>query len=296
MANLTILRTYALKNVTELPTSVLFSHSDKAMTIYDAYPKSIFHFLVLPRVVSPPPSKKENQSTGEDPGVKSSTSQTVATTESAPASPSSPSVADLSSLRTLLNSRNVSKEQAKEVIVSLKDEALRVKAEIEQEMEKRYGFVWDVWIGFHASPSQEHVHLHVLSGDLCSERMKKKKHYNSFRPKLGFFLHVHEVLSWFDAEPSYYKDITRLSSSKYEALLKEPLSCFHCNSIEKNMPTLKAHLQKEWEKLRVRAENTKKRKLDLSDKALRQPSSNPANTTEEGDASPAHKKPKTDSS
>lgn len=52
-----------------------------------------------------------------------------------------------------------------------------------------------------------HLHLHVLSDDLCSEKMKHKKHYNSFHPKLGYFLHLHEVLSWFDEEPSYYERV-----------------------------------------------------------------------------------------
>jgi hypothetical protein len=37
--------------------------------------------------------------------------------------------------------------------------------------------------------------------------MRNKKHYNSYHPKLGFFLHIDEVLSWFDAEPSYYSSV-----------------------------------------------------------------------------------------
>ena len=36
--------------------------------------------------------------------------------------------------------------------------------------------------------------------------MKSKKHLNSFHPKLGFFLHLDEVLSWFgpDIEPTWF--------------------------------------------------------------------------------------------
>ena len=49
-----------------------------------------------------------------------------------------------------------------------------------------------------------HLHLHVLSNDLCSEKMKHKKHYNSFHPNLGYFLHLDEVLSWFDEDPAYF--------------------------------------------------------------------------------------------
>ena len=43
-----------------------------------------------------------------------------------------------------------------------------------------------------------HLHLHVISSDLCSPSLKHKKHYNSFHPTLGFFLHIDEVLSWFE--------------------------------------------------------------------------------------------------
>lgn len=39
-----------------------------------------------------------------------------------------------------------------------------------------------------------HVHLHVISGDLVSERLKNRKHYNSFHPTLGFFLHLDDVI------------------------------------------------------------------------------------------------------
>lgn len=148
MANLTILRTYALKDPITLPASILFHHSDKTMTIYDAYPKSIFHFLVLPRILSPS-TITATTNTDSETVTHDQTAHSKATTTA------SLSVPDLSSLRTLLNSRNISKEQAKEVILSLKEDALKVKTEIEQEMEKRYGFVWDVWIGFHGAPSME---------------------------------------------------------------------------------------------------------------------------------------------
>jgi aprataxin len=115
MANLTILRTYASKDPARLPNSVLFSHSESTLTVYDAYPKSIFHFLILPRLPSPQLS-----------------------------------VHDLDCLKTILES---DKTQAKEVINALKTEATNLRKDIEGEMLNRYGFKWDVWIGFHAVPS-----------------------------------------------------------------------------------------------------------------------------------------------
>lgn len=119
MSTLTILQTYAQKAPESLPSSILFKHSSKNITIFDAYPKSIFHFLILPRIPKPDPV--------------------------------------LSNLGTLLNSGD--KVRAKEVITSLSEDAQVVKKEILDEMVSRYGFKWDVWIGFHGAPSMEYVYL-----------------------------------------------------------------------------------------------------------------------------------------
>jgi aprataxin len=116
MSNLTILRTYALKAADKLPSSVLFRSSEKFYTIFDAYPKSTYHFLILPRL-------------HDDAGY---------------------SERDVANLKSLLQT---DKEKARELITELKSEALEVKKEIEEEMVERYGFKWDVWIGFHAVPS-----------------------------------------------------------------------------------------------------------------------------------------------
>jgi aprataxin len=109
------------------------------MTIYDAYPKSMFHFLVLPRATSPASDKLESAATNGEAELQTRL----------------PLASDLSSLRTLFNSKNVDKQAAKDVLTSMKAEGIKVKTEIEQEMKKRYGFVWDVWLGFHGVPSME---------------------------------------------------------------------------------------------------------------------------------------------
>ena len=119
MSNLTILQTYAQKAPESLPSSILFKHSSKNITIFDGYPKSIFHFLILPRIQKPDPV--------------------------------------LSNLGTLLNSGD--KVRAKEVITSLWEDAQVVKKEILDEMVNRYGFKWDIWTGFHGAPSMEYVFI-----------------------------------------------------------------------------------------------------------------------------------------
>lgn len=114
--------------------------------------------------------------------------------------------------------------------MNLNKEANNVKKLIEEEMMKLYKFKWDIWMGFHPISSMEHLHLHVLSADLYSPKMKLKKHYNSFHPSLGFFLHLKDVLSWFDAVPSYYQRMIKLDASHYELLLKDgDLCCWWCD-------------------------------------------------------------------
>ncbi|KAF7363389.1 HIT-like protein [Mycena sanguinolenta] len=225
MSALTVLRTYAQTNPAKIPPSILFSYSSTSLTIYDAFPKGIFHFLILPRV--------QEQFT----------------------------VSELADLRTLLNG---DKARAKQVISALNEDAKALRKEIEDEMLSRYGFKWGIWMGFHGAPSMAHLHLHVLSDDLLSDRMKNKKHYNSFHPKLGFFLHIDEVLSWFDAEDSYYKSMVKLDTKQYESMLKEDLSCWRCNASMKNIPSLNAHLQEEWDTQakREKAKIERKRKAE----------------------------------
>jgi aprataxin len=116
-ANLTIFRAYAQKsNPANLPSSVLLSHSETCLTVFDAFPKSIFHFLVIPRVRPPF------------------------------------NVYQLANLRSLLKCE---KSDAKDVLADLCQEADNVKKVIEGEMLKKYGFKWGIWMGFHAVPSME---------------------------------------------------------------------------------------------------------------------------------------------
>jgi aprataxin len=125
---LKVLRTYAKLPdstiATTLPPTVYFSHTQHTLTIFDAYPKAHFHFLVLPRLSS-------SSSSSSSSGV--------------------PSSSDLTDLRTLLRVRR----HAHETLRVLADEAVRLRVVVEEEMRARYGFVWDVWVGFHAVPSME---------------------------------------------------------------------------------------------------------------------------------------------
>jgi aprataxin len=120
MSTTTVLRDYALiADPASIPLSIRLSHTPKSVAIFDAYPKSIFHILVLPLIISPL------------------------------------TVSDLESLRNLLGN----KKRAIAVLLELAEHAKNVKAIIEEEMMSRYGFRWDIWIGFHAVPSLTSVFL-----------------------------------------------------------------------------------------------------------------------------------------
>lgn len=289
MAQRTILLSYArrdLDNPAEaLPNSILFAHTGTTLTIYDAYPKSTFHFLVLPRLkavaTSQDGDKKEKEKEIVDAmglGLKEG---------------------DLKSLKRLLRK---GKEKARKILEPMQEAAQACVKEIEEEMIRMYGFKWDIWIGFHPVPSMEyvptrlstialvlthvlstprHLHLHIISADLCSTALKNKKHYNSFHPKHGFFLDLSEVLEWLDAEQTFFEMVRSMSSirlhedtderssypqkaqlnpAEYEPFLKEDLVCFKCHKLFKNIPKLKEHLQEEFDAL-IKREKAKQERL-----------------------------------
>jgi aprataxin len=56
--------------------------------------------------------------------------------------------------------------------------------------------------------------------------------------------------------------MARLAPEEYEPHLKDALVCFHCGEAMKNMPTLKKHLQEEFDALRKREVGKLKRKRE----------------------------------
>ena len=189
LPQLKILRTYAKMDdasiaAKKLPPTVYFSHTRHTLTIFDTYPKALFHFLILPRLQTTTTTSTitdgggENDSSREgdgDDGDEGGGERTRDESESASSLATSEAV--LTSLRTLIQSaiitpspsppnadaeaeeeeetRGRAREQAKATLRVLADEATRLRSEIEREMRARYGFAWPIWVGFHAVPSME---------------------------------------------------------------------------------------------------------------------------------------------
>ena len=103
----------------QLPPNLLLKYTESAITIFDTYPKAMFHFLVMPRITDKPP----------DPSMTKS------------------NLKDLTSLLKL------EKEVALACLKELEREADDVRRMIEDEQIKKHGVKWDVNIGFHAVPS-----------------------------------------------------------------------------------------------------------------------------------------------
>ncbi|KAF7791306.1 hypothetical protein EIP86_002320 [Pleurotus ostreatoroseus] len=211
---------------------LMHSFDATTLTIQDAYPKAKYHLLVLPRPHD---------------GIQTKY---------------------LRNLKVLFAG---DKARAKAVLEDLGRAAEKAKESIEQDMLERWKFKWDVWMGFHAIPSMRHIHMHVISADLVSKSLKNKKHYNTFHPKLGFFLHYKDVMEWFEAVPSYWERMIQFKPSTYEPLLKEDLVCFHCHREMRNIPVLKDHLEREFDEMKERGrERERNRKAALEKKRKRE--------------------------
>ncbi|XP_011212091.1 aprataxin-like protein [Bactrocera dorsalis] len=98
----------------------------------------------------------------------------------------------------------------------------------------------DFKIGFHAQPSMQRLHLHVISKDFVSDCLKTRKHWASFNTKL--FLYYQDVYALIKAGDR----IQRLDKEIVQQLYASPLECNQCKFVGKNVPDLKRHLLEHW--------------------------------------------------
>ena len=162
LPQLQILRAYAKLDdasvSTTLPPTVYFSHTHHTLTIFDAYPKALFHFLILPRI-----RRRSTPTTTTAPGDEDEMRERDSESEQVVVADSNKEDY-LTSLRTLLKQLEQradhppapdTRARAKGTLSVLSDEATRLQSQIEREMQTHYGFKWPIWIGFHAIPSME---------------------------------------------------------------------------------------------------------------------------------------------
>lgn len=87
--------------------------------------------------------------------------------------------------------------------------------------------------GFHAVPSMNHLHMHVISQDFDSTCLRHKKHWNSFTTT--FFVPLEELLI------AVEKGDTDFGYRKNR--LQDGLKCHLCGRAQTTMPALKEHIR-----------------------------------------------------
>jgi aprataxin len=199
-------------------SQVIF-YNDDFVGINDLYPKSSVHCLLLPR--SPRHQRMHPFEAFEDAEFLASVREHAAKLKTLVAKELQRKYAQFSE-----------QERAREAVlngeVELKDgEALPSGRDWEQE----------VRVGVHAHPSMNHLHIHVLSVDRFSEKLRHRKHYNSF--STPFFVEL-------DAFPLSADDERRHPGRN--GYLNSNLKCWRCGKdFGGRFTILKEHLAAEFE-------------------------------------------------
>lgn len=95
----------------------------------------------------------------------------------------------------------------------------------------------EVMVGVHANPSMNDMHIHIMSRDRHSDRLKHRRHYNSFSS--DFFVPL-------DDFPLAEDD--RRRHPGHEGYLERDMKCWQCGKNFRNQfKLLKAHLEEEFE-------------------------------------------------
>lgn len=203
------------------PSSVVVYHNDDFVAIHDMFPKSSLHLLLLPR---------DQSKTRLHPFDAFEDAEFLAKVK-----------AEVQKLRNLAAGelrRKYGKDSAQEQV---RRAALNADPPPDELPPGRH---WDreIMCGVHAVPSMSHLHIHVLAVDRYSERLKHRKHYNSF--STPFFVPI-------DDFPLAADDGRRHPTQ--EGYLKQDFVCWRCgDNFGNRFIELKKHLAeefKEWKKL-----------------------------------------------
>ena len=140
-------------------------------------------------------------------------------------------------LRRKFGAFSTLERRREEVLGRNEDRRLEGKEEEEEVVPEGRDWSQDVIAGVHAGPSMSHLHVHVLSRDFVSDRMRHRKHYNSFHTP--FFVDLDDL-------PLAAQDPRRHPGR--EGYLSQELRCWRCGKgFGNRFAQLKAHLEQEFE-------------------------------------------------
>ena len=198
------------------PSDVVVYHNADFVAIHDMFPKSSLHLLLLPR--DPSKTRVHPFDAFEDAEFLEKVKIEVR---------------KLHALAAAELRRKYGKDSVQD---QARQEALNADPPPD---ELPAGRDWgkEIVCGVHAVPSMNHLHVHVIAVDRYSERLKHRKHYNSF--STPFFVPIED----FPLAP----DDARRHSGR-EGYLKRDFVCWRCGKEFGNkFVQLKQHLEEEFQ-------------------------------------------------
>ena len=210
-----------IANPDSFPSSVVVSATPEFVIIRDLYPKASVHLLVLPRAQAKTHLHPFAALDGSDPAflaavqVECSKARQLAASE----------------LRRLFG-QSSTQDQLREANMS------STNSEEDMTTELPAGRDWSasVMVGVHSVPSMDNLHIHVISIDRHSSKLKHRKHYNSF--STPFFVPLSDF-------PLAEDDVRRWPGK--ENYLAWDFICWRCGAnFGKKFTQLKAHLESEF--------------------------------------------------
>lgn len=97
-------------------------------------------------------------------------------------------------------------------------------------------------IGYHAQPSMNWLHCHLLSTDFESECMKTKRHWLSFTT--DFLVSIDSLEKILAADGSQGSALAEDLARRTNLISTADLACHKCRRRQPNMPALKRHIVK----------------------------------------------------
>lgn len=211
-----------IANPEAFPASRVIPHSEKFVTIHDLYPKSSVHLLLLPRdpakTLMHPFEAFEDQIFLQDVFEEVKNLRILVAKELR---------RRYGKFSTKDQVREQAMEQAMDADLTISEEGLPPGRDWDKE----------VVSGVHAHPSMNHLHVHILSVDRESDRMRHRKHYNSFATP--FMVPIEDF-------PLAADDKRRHPGR--EGYLNSDLICWRCGkNFGNKFARLKDHLTEEFE-------------------------------------------------
>lgn len=199
--------------------SEIIFYDDDFVAIYDKYPKSSVHCLLLPRSIEH--QRMHPFKAFENPQFLASVRENADKLKKLVAK-------ELQRKYGSFSAQDKEREAVLNGEVALKDG---------QPLPSGRDWEKEVRVGVHATPSMNHLHIHVISVDRFSKSLKHRKHYNSFSTPFFVDLAVFPLM----------RDDARRHPTR-ERYLESDMKCWRCGmNFGNRFARLKEHLEAEFE-------------------------------------------------